>query len=104
MSHIPHITIKTLLTKEKSQLLINMYQKEYTVSFENGIYYFKVISYDSNKLDKLPASGFYCSIKNLELDHKGHMRLHYKFNNSVINKEYPKNLLGYVCIVNTESD
>lgn len=103
-SHIPHVTIQTLLTLEQAQEFIKKYDQEYKIFFQDNIHDFTQISYDHDKEDQLPGSGFYCEIKDLELEHQPHMTLYYKFNNKIIPMESPKDLFGFVSIVNTLSD
>lgn len=103
-SHIPHVTLKTLLTLEQARVFVKKFDNEYKISFQDNIQDFNDIIYDPNKKDDLAASGFFCKISGLELEHQPHMTLYYKYNNKVIPMESPKDLFGYVCIVNTISD
>ena len=103
-SHIPHVTLKTLLTLEQAREFVKKFDNEYKISFQDNIQDFNNIIYEPNKKDDLPASGFFCKISELELEHQPHMTLYYKYNHKVIPMESPKDLFGYVSIVNTISD
>jgi len=103
-SHIPHVTLKTLLSLEQANEFVKTFDNEYKISFQDNIHDFNNIIYDSNKKDDLHASGLLCKITGLELEHKPHMTLHYKYNNKVIPTKAPTDLYGFVSIVNTISD
>jgi hypothetical protein len=94
--HVPHITIKSLLSLEHARDLFKQYDNEYKITFQNDIYDFK--QNDS------PASGFYCKVLNLETEKQLHMTINYKFNKKVIPLEAPEDLIGNIYIVNTTSD
>ncbi len=103
-SHIPHIIIKTFLSLEQAQDIVNKYDNEYKIRFKDNIYDFNNIIYDPNKKDELPACGFLCNITGLELEHQPHMTLDYKYNHKVIPMESPEDLFGFISIVNTVSN
>lgn len=102
--HIPHVTIKTLLSKNEAFFEVNKYKKKYLINFENNIYNFDKISYHNDTDKDFPACGIFCKITNLKLEHIPHMTLYYHFNKSVILTKEPKSCIANVCIVNTNSD
>ena len=104
MNHIPHITIKTLLSYDEALKLFKNYDNKYKVNFKDNIYDFKNLSYHHEPKNEFPASGYFCKIENLELEHKPHMTIHYKYNDKVIYNKSPNNIEGTVFIVNTISD
>jgi len=104
--HIPHITIKTLMTAKEVFQEVKKFKKHYMISYEENVYDFNEISYhkDEDKDKELPACGFFCKIKNLKLEHEPHMTLYYHYHNLVLHMKPPVSCLGKVYVVNTISD
>lgn len=102
--HIPHVTIKTLLTQKDAFKEYDMLKSHYLIKYQNNVYDFNDIKYDGKEGDELEACGFLCKIDGLELEHKPHMTLYYHYHNIVLKMKAPTESLGKVCIVNTVSD
>ncbi len=102
--HMPHVTIKTLLTHNEALNEFYMLKSHYMIKYQDNVYDFNDIKYKEKKDDELEACGFLCNIQNLELLHKPHMTLYYHYNNSIIKMKAPSDTLGKVFIVNTVSD
>ena len=102
--HIPHITIKTLLSQKEVFKEIDMLKSHYMIKYQDYVYDFDEIKYKDNKNDEIEACGFFCKIDDLELEHKAHMTLYYHYHNIVLKMKAPTDTLGKVCMVNTVSD
>lgn len=102
--HIPHITIKTLMTQSQAFKEYDNLKSHYEIKYENNVYDFNDIQYHEKKEDEIEGCGFYCNVKGLQLDHKPHMTLYYHYHNSVLKMKAPTETLGKVYIVNTVSD
>lgn len=103
MEHIPHITIKTLLTINDAFDLARKLKKHYYINFIPDIHDFDKIKYKKNKKE-LDACGFYCKINNLELNHTPHMTTHYHMHGMSLFMPPPTSCMGKVYIVNTVSN
>ena len=101
MSHIPHATIKTFLSLQEATELIDTLKSHYYINYQENIYDFNM---KYSEEDILKASGFYCSIKDLKLEHTPHMTIHYCVHNKVINIKPPTDCLGTVYVANTVSN
>ena len=105
--HIPHITIKTLLSQNEAFKEFDMLKSHYMIKYQNNVHDFDEIKYkrkNNDDDDELEACGFFCKIQGLELEHKPHMTLYYHYHNSVLQMKAPTETLGKVCLVNTISD
>ena len=102
--HIPHVTIKTLLTSREAFNEYDKLKSHYMIKYQDNVYDFNDIKYDGKEGDELEACGFFCKIEGLELEHKPHMTLYYHYHNSVLKMRSPTETLGKVCLVNTISD
>ena len=102
--HIPHITIKTLMSGDEVFKEIKNYKNHYMISYDNNVHDFNEISYQKDRDAELPASGFFCKIHNLKLEHQPHMTLYYHYHDSILHMKAPVSCLGKVYIVNTISD
>ena len=102
--HIPHITIKTLLSQNEAFNEFELLKSHYMIKYKNNVHDFNDIKYKGKKGDELDACGFFCNIEGLELEHKPHMTLYYHYHDSVLKMKAPTETLGKVCIVNTVSD
>lgn len=102
--HIPHVTIKTLMTQSQAFKEYDDLKSHYEIAYENNVYDFTDVKYHEKQEDEIEGSGFYCKIKGLDLDHRPHMTLYYHHHNSVLKMKAPTETLGKVYIVNTVSD
>ena len=101
MSHTPHVTIKTFLSLQEATELIDTLKSHYYINYQENIYDFNM---KYSKDDILGASGFYCSIRDLKLEHTPHMTIHYCTHNKVIHIKPPTDSLGTVYVANTVSN
>ena len=66
--HIPHVTIKTLLTSREAFNEYDKLKSHYMIKYQDNVHDFDDIKYKGKDGDEIEACGFFCKIEDLELN------------------------------------